>query len=326
MGTEFTCIQGGSAGSRGWSIFGFDYASTMPTAIAAMKSWRINAVRVPLNEDCWLGINGPNPAYAGASYVGAISKYVRDLRAAGIWVILDLHWNAPADVPAAAQQPMPDADHAPTFWQSVADTFKNDPGVMFDLYNEPFLYTSYIADPAEAPWTCWLKGCNLNRYLTGQGGDDYTHERVWRAAGMQELVDAVRATGATQPIIVSGLNWANDLSGWLAHRPSDKLGRIVAGWHNYGGEMCASTDCWDTDVSAVAARVPVVTGEFGDNCSERWVSEFLPWADAHNLSYLAWTFNPSTSCNDILIRNWSGAPTAGYGEYVRAHYLSRAGT
>ena len=23
-----------------------------------MKAWNINAVRVPLNEDCWLGING----------------------------------------------------------------------------------------------------------------------------------------------------------------------------------------------------------------------------------------------------------------------------
>ena len=33
-----------------------------------MKTWSINAVRVPLNEDCWLGINGVKPQYGGAAY------------------------------------------------------------------------------------------------------------------------------------------------------------------------------------------------------------------------------------------------------------------
>ena len=28
------------------------------TSVQAMAAWHINAVRVPLNEDCWLGING----------------------------------------------------------------------------------------------------------------------------------------------------------------------------------------------------------------------------------------------------------------------------
>ena len=66
-----------------------------PQAIAAMTSWHINAVRLPLNEDCWLGINGAPARYSGARYRAAIRAYVARLNHAGLYVILDLHWSAP---------------------------------------------------------------------------------------------------------------------------------------------------------------------------------------------------------------------------------------
>ncbi len=37
------------------------------------------------------------------------------------------------------------------------------------------------------------------------------------------MVTAIRSTGATQPIMLGGLSYANDLSGWLANEPSDPL-------------------------------------------------------------------------------------------------------
>jgi hypothetical protein len=36
----------------------------------------MNVVRIPLNEDCWLGINGVNPAYGGYNYQKAIGDFV----------------------------------------------------------------------------------------------------------------------------------------------------------------------------------------------------------------------------------------------------------
>ncbi len=53
-GTEYACVQG-------WGIFD---GPSDAASIAAMASWHINAVRVPPNRDCWLGINGVNPATA----------------------------------------------------------------------------------------------------------------------------------------------------------------------------------------------------------------------------------------------------------------------
>jgi hypothetical protein len=313
-GQEFECIQGGSAGLLGWGLF--DGPTDLASA-QAIASWHANAVRLPLNEDCWLGINGVNPVWGGAAYQAAIKGYVATLHQAGLYVIVDLHWNAPGGVPAASQQPLPDADHAVDFWTSVASAFASDPAVLLDLYNEPFLYGSYLQDPAQDPWDCWLNGCGLSQYLTG--GSPYTLPLAWNAVGMQPLVDAVRATGAKNPIMVGGLDWANDLSGWLAHEPKDPEGAIVAAWHSYPGEGCSSTTCWDANVAPVAAQVPLVTGEVGDHVctATSYVPALLPWADAAGLSYLGWTWNTWGDCDNVLIADYAGTPTANYGQAFR---------
>src|SRR5262249_20952725 len=124
-GPEFACIQG-------WGIFD---GPSDATSVQAIANWHVNAVRVPLNEDCWLGINGVNPAYGGANYESAIHSWVSLLHQYGMVVILDLHWNAPGTSQATGQQVMADLDHSPAFWQSVAQSFLSDNRVVFDLYN-----------------------------------------------------------------------------------------------------------------------------------------------------------------------------------------------
>jgi len=47
-----------------------------------MKRWHINVVRVPMNEDCWLGINGVKARYSGRNYRQAIAAFVSRLHAA----------------------------------------------------------------------------------------------------------------------------------------------------------------------------------------------------------------------------------------------------
>src|SRR4051794_2560694 len=127
-GTEYACIQG-------WGIFS---GPTDAASVAAMASWGINTVRLPINEDCWLGINGVNAAYGGTNYQTAIANYIGLLNAAGMAEILDLHWAAPGTTAATDQTPMADRDHAPTFWTQVATAYKTNSMVVFDLFNEPY--------------------------------------------------------------------------------------------------------------------------------------------------------------------------------------------
>jgi endoglucanase len=286
-GTEYACIQG----------WGFTEGPMDQRAIAAMTSWRVNAVRLPLNEDCWLGINGTAPRYAGAHYRAAIRAFVAALRRAGLFVILDLHWSAPGVTRATGQEPMADLDHSPRFWWSVARTFKSDSGVMFDLFNEP----------REINWPCWRDGC-----VVPEG---------WRAAGMQTLVDAVRSTGARQPIILTGIESGADLSSWLKYRPSDPAHQLIAGFHAYNFTGCATLTCWRSEIRPVFAHVPVVAAELGEgSCSDVFIDRFMNWADTVGVSYLGWTWNPSGCSAPSLITSWNGTPTA-YGVGLRDHLL-----
>jgi endoglucanase len=288
-GTEYACIQG-------WGIFD---GPNDATSVAAMAAWHINAVRVPLNEDCWLDINGVAPTYSGATYQSAIRSYVNLLHQYGLYAILDLHWNAPGSNKATGQQVMPDADHAGAFWASVASFFRSDPAVLLDLYNEPH----------DVSWSCWLNGCS---------------SPGWSTAGMQSLVDAVRSSGATQPIMIGGLAWANDLGGWLANQPVDPAHALVASFHNYNFNVC-SPACWDSTVAPLATKVPVVTGEMGENdCQHSYIDQYMSWADSHGISYLGWTWDTWDCSNGpALITDYAGTPTA-FGVGLRDHLAALA--
>ena len=260
-----------------------------------MKSWRINAVRLPLNEACWLGLASVKPEYRGARYRQAVRAYVQRLHTAGLYVILDLHWNAPGNKRALGQQRHADADHSPAFWRSVATAFRSDRAVLFDLYNEPH----------DISWACWRNGCHI------PGG--------WKAAGMQRLVSTVRSTGSKHPLLLAGLNWANDLSGWLRWQPRDPARQLVASVHVYKLNACGTEPCWNDVIGAVAAEVPVVTGEIGQlDCAHDFIDRYMPWADAHGISYLAWGWNAWGCTLPGLIKDYGGTPT-GFGQGFRDH-------
>jgi len=310
-GTEYMCTSGGGI---------FDGPSD-PASVAAIASWHVNAVRIPLNEDCWLdhraALDPYNPAFTGANYRDAIVNYVKLLHQNGMYAILDLHWNGCGRSTCLANwmKELPDRPNADLFWASVATTFKNDHAVLFDLFNEPF---------GSVNWSCWRDGGCV---LYGGGAEQYV------AAGMQEMLDAVRATGATQPVLIGGLGYANDVSGWLSYRPRDPLGQVVLSVHAYNfATPCSTTACFSSgpySLIPIARKVPVIFAEIGENdCSSRFVDQVMPWADINGFSYLAWAWDPY-SCSKFpsLVTSYDGTPTA-FGLGLKHHLgqLSTPGT
>jgi endoglucanase len=336
---EYACVDG----------FGYDDGHMDDADATAIASWNANAVRIPLNEDCWLGINGQPNSNGGASetltragYRQAVENYVAALNAHGLYAILDLHWTAPGNQVAEEQQPMPDEAHSPAFWESVAQTFKRNPAVVFDVFNEPFDPTDPRSGEDPEPqdkvsWSCWESGgCDtVADDVNGATGSRYA------VAGMQSLVDTIRSTGATQPIMVGGLDFANDLSQWVEHAPADPLNQEAASFHNYmGQEKCDAVGCWNSEVAPVAADVPVVTGEFDeDNFTESacttknpstFDEDYMNWADGHGVSYLAWGWvelsqqeKDDEGCSAFyLIENYGGTPAFPNGTLLHDHLLT----
>jgi hypothetical protein len=297
-GTEYDCVNTTTTIFEG---------PTDASLVTPMQQWGINTVRVPLNEDCWLGINGVASAVSGTAYQQAIASFVQMLRTNGMYVIVDLHWNGPGTTLAKSQQPMPDADHAEDFWKSVAGTFSSDMGVLFDLYNEP-----YPDKGTNDPGGCLLNGCSLSDW-TGFSG-------AANAVGMQQLVTDVRNAGAHNVIMVGGWAYANNLTTWLQNRPNDPLGNVAASFHNYNYTTCNDASCWTSTVQPVAAQVPVITGELGENdCAQSYVDSYFAWADPLGISYLGWSWNvQNCSSFPALITSYAGAPTA-FGQGFMTH-------
>ncbi|WP_246278463.1 cellulase family glycosylhydrolase [Phytohabitans rumicis] len=305
---EFACVQGKGM----WDSGPVDQAS-----VNAMKTWNIRAVRIPLNEDCWLGLSG---SPSGATYQQAVKDYVNLLVANGINPILDLHWthgqytgniSACADVNATCQKPMPSMQYTPQFWTGVANAFKGNNAVVFDLFNEPYPDASNNWSDMPAAWRCLRDGGTCT-------GISY------EVAGMQDLVDAVRATGASNVLLVAGLTWTNDLTQWLTYKPNDPLNSIVASWHSYNFNACVTTSCWDSQIGAVAAQVPVHAGEIGqDTCAHNYIDQVMAWLDSKRIGYTAWTWNPwGCGSGNVLITDYNGTPTSTYGEGYKAHLLA----
>ena len=133
-------------------------------------------------------------------------------------------------------------------------------------------------------------------------------------------MDAIRAAGAKQPIMLGGVDYASDLREWLANQPADK--QVIASFHNYGGHLCHNERCWDDVIAPIAAEAPVVTGEFGETDCQTSPETFMDWADRHGVGYLmwAWWVLPDTDCSTLtVLADAKGTPHAPNGTALKAH-------
>lgn len=306
-GTEYACIQG-------WGIFD---GPSNNASVKAMRKWGINGVNFGVNEDCWLGINGVRPAYAGKHYIAAIKSYVRTLERNHIYPVIALFWEAPGARRATGQISMPDADHATAVWKSIARTFRNDRRVIFRLKEEPFPAGNTDTHGA---WSCWLSG------------GSYCNEG-YAVVGMQSLVNAIRASGARNVIQVPGVEYANSMSNFLSYEPHDPLKDLMAVVDVYPDlNPCGGVACYDREYAPVIRQIPLMAGEFGESvngdiCGVGKSNVLMSWLDAHHSGYFAWTWDTwGRSCGDLsLILSYAGVPKSPNGKNFRRHLLEVLG-
>ena len=337
--------------------------------LAAVKAWNANVLRLPLNEASWLGytcvdtsgnVLNPDP---GHNYQAAVESQVAAATAAGLYVILDLHWAAPSGGGAYPACPMiqaqaADADHSLTFWTSIANRFKNNPAVMFELFNEPFLNTDFKGNE----WTYLMQGTNgaFSGYVATSLSNNWQKVTwTWSIASYQAMINAVRATGANNVVLVGSSNYSSDLSAWLAHRPSDPLGQMAATWHAYptygqtrqnhctgGNTYCVpnyAPKVFGYVQDILSAGIPVLITETGDQNSAGTVGAPLvatvtAFADAPGtasssdepgatwpavaglppIGVIGWTWDIWQNPSHVLITDVNGNPTPGYGQYFQS--------
>jgi endoglucanase len=283
-----------------------------------IKSWTVTALRLPLSQAGWLG-----RSCEPASYARAVERAVAAANARGMYAILDLHWTdvegrAPCEATClTGQQPMPDADSL-RFWAQVARRFKDAPGVIFGLFNEPH----------DVPWGCWRDGgCEARSVMPelppSAPAPVWRDGVAYRAVGMQQLYDTIRAQGARNLVLVGGLDWAYDLSGVAAGYALK--GRNIAYDSHVYTQFHFAADDWDRHFGSVAARYPVVSTEFGSaDCSTAVTKRLLRYFEAPagdrdaRMSWMVWSWNNPGSCTQpSVLADWEGTPLPGQGRVVK---------
>ncbi|HSY22613.1 MAG TPA: glycoside hydrolase family 5 protein [Polyangiaceae bacterium] len=261
------------------------------------EEWNANVVRLALNQDCWLD-DPSNPTYS-PNYAAIVDTQVQGAIAAGLDIILDLHWSDQGSYATGAtcfastagcQQDMAD-EHSLTFWQQVAAKYGSNPNVLFELYNEPHV-GGYM--PQSADWTTWLSGGTSSGFTV---------------VGMQQLYTAVRTAGATNLIVIGGLAWAYDLSGVPSHMVNGT--NILYATHPYDTSTNPNPSGWTQYFGSLSATVPVIATEFGaraagqpTSCSAGFDTSFIQYANgkasgsnpSNELSWTAWAFYFASSC------------------------------
>jgi len=262
---------------------------------ALMATWKANVVRIALNQDFWLAASPlRDPAYPAL-----VDSSVAWAEAAGMDVILDLHWSDAGVLGSCApetgcQKKMADQNSV-TFWGEVAARYHNDGRVMFELYNEPH----------DIPWATWRDGGPVDGY---------------QATGMQQLYEAVRATGAQNLVLIGGVNWAFDLSGVANHRIDGY--NIAYATHPYDvGGRTPST--WDHNWGYLTRTDPVVVTEFGNatgSCATAYSDALIKYADSYGASWTAWAWYPGGCKFPAIIDDWNATPSPS-GNVVKAALL-----
>jgi hypothetical protein len=299
-----------------------------------MAAWHINGEMITLNEDCWLGINGVPAAYSDSSsspptpgcsaaqcpYANAIENLVKTDEANHIYPVISLMFLAPGTTQSTSHNTLADNDHAPLFWEEVANFFKNDPNVIFRLEQEPTLgYGS------ESDWQCWAQG-DVS-YATSSDNTPPTAPTStgtpnkcqglssYKTVGMQSLVNIVRGTGATNIVALPGLGYSNMLACGPATAPStcgmlasatppvtDAISpsQLITSVDVYPeGNTCGqqlNTSCYDATYKPVANVMPLIAGETGEGVNvytpTTYVDMFLTWMDTNGNGYFPYAWDP----------------------------------
>jgi len=290
VGDTFTDLFGNVLQFQGENVFGMAehtpsmwdafYNTTQANWVSIKNAWQMNIIRLDMNETDWNN-NAMSPGTTlnpgGEHYQTIIATAVANITGAGMYVILDLHWAAPtAYGPATGQPGYIDANNGPTFWTGVANAFKGNAAVIFELFNEP-----YGDDSGNIPgsYTYLQNGGGPTTFYNqvGGSGSPVNTGVSFTVSGHQQLLNAIRATGATNVILWSCPIFDSYPAASLSVRPTDTLtpSQIGATVHYANGS--------NADYSNIqSANFPILMTEYYTMASRGG----YPWAQTNHIGYV----------------------------------------
>jgi len=261
----------------------------------------IPVVRLPMTGSYWTGYvtkaaeqnmkKYPNLSHQYQTMITKMVDYFTDL---GAVTILDLHWND--DDTEQQSMALKSGVAATEFWSSVAEHFKDNDHVFYELYNEPHLDTDF-------------QGSDVDEIFIN-GNNQYN--------GMLEMEVAVRQHAPDAMLVIAGAgSWAYDSQSLIALDSHLMSENVIYNFHPYMGpyqqgdarKAAAGFEVMVKDVQENTNK-PVIITEFGQFCCPtdgecykypgEWNGQHMGYDEAilhistqYNISWTPWAWRPT---------------------------------
>jgi Cellulase (glycosyl hydrolase family 5) len=263
---------------------------------ATAEDWCANTVRLQVNQDSLVGNRGTS---FNKTYMAAIESEVSLAESYRLVVVINDETNfAIPSVENYQQGPTPGTE---TFWKDMAHFYGHDPQVIFDLFNEPRLYSPGM--PAAQEWQLWMHGGYFE-------GANYSF-------GMVDLAKYLRYTvGARNLFWVQGPRYSRTFAGMVKYGAVLHVSGVVYAIHHPMGPQTASFWYHDFGYLIEQGIAPVVDGEWSNRepapvlklttipgyCwpgAPTTVPEYLNYLSAHGVGMSAFELQPG-----VMIQSW----------------------
>jgi hypothetical protein len=263
---------------------------------ATATEWCANTVRLQLDQDELLGPDGTS---VNQAYLATVEAEVALAEHDQLVVVLNDETNlSPSPAQYMERGPTPATE---TFWKVLAKLYGNDPQVIFDLFNEPRMYSAGMSQTQE--WHLWLDGG--------------LYQGVYYPFGMAQLAAYVRTTLRARNLFwIEGPNFSASFAGMVQQHALLHVSGVVYALHHPAGQP--GPTAWNDDFGyLVTDRVaPVVDGEWTNyepaptasptsQPTSCWsdapaaVPEFLRWLASNSIGLNAYQLQPG-----FLIRSY----------------------
>ncbi|MDY3031057.1 MAG: cellulase family glycosylhydrolase [Clostridia bacterium] len=313
-------LRGVNIPSMGWGMAEHIFESMTEV----YDSWHANIIRLPIQPKYWFNGNYENNVNISPErYRQYVDDMVRAAQARGKYIILDCHTYV-----------MP-LNESLEMWKDIAAKYANNSAVLFGLLNEPHDIKPTGVDSERGAWDVWRNGGQIT----------ISDEEV-TGVGHQQLLEAIRKTGANNICIAGGLNWAFDISGLAdgydglehGYRLTDTADGNGVIYDSHAYPVKGAKDSWNKTIGPVRRVAPILIGEWGwdssdsaisggDCTSDIWMNQLMNWMDDTYGDYdgvpVNWTgWNLHMSSSPRMIDSWDFKTTAYNGTYIKKRLQS----
>ena len=271
------------------------------------RDWQANILRIPFNQAWCLNGRGGHSAEAYLSSLDQVIWWAAEL---GTYTILDLQWldretaygSTWNSVQGRTVNHVPPTPNELTIdlWRILAARYRDEPAVLFDLFNEP--HDALDDDPHP------LKLIDANGRVF-----DAHHRRVTAKEWVRwaELLTAeIRKIKPEGLLLVAGTDWAFDLSGVSVNAPN-----VVYSTHIYSNRAAFT---WRKAIGR-HREIPIFVGEWGG--TERDLAFGANLASKLRTLGLGWTAWSWSDFPHLVTRELQPTP---FGTFVRTELQSPA--